>query len=218
LKVLSSFVIVVASNIKVEASLISWPGDIYDNDRTMPMHCMSDDEVIDSATFPTEKLPYFFYAHPTGITTNGMPVHLGNSPRFPLFSFDNNDPNPTINPHNDYTEDVKPDLQSHAYDIAIPAVVNPEHDIIDGDHMKAENPSTSLQDVSAMRTRMLAIASRRMEGTLLRKTFSKQPKEVVATPNTLRASILRRKHEPKFFCHISGCKGNFTRKHNLESE
>ena len=92
MKVLSSFVIVVASNIKVEASLISWPGDIYDNDRTMPMHCMSDDEVIDSATFPTEKLPYFFYAHPTGITTNGMPVHLGNSPRFPLHSFYNMTP------------------------------------------------------------------------------------------------------------------------------
>ena len=207
---------IVVANVKEEASLICWQHDILD-DNMMP--CMSDDFKAIDATIPSpEKMSYDFPPYHTGIATNGAPVHLGNSLRFPLHSFVNNDLNPTINPYNTLqTEDIKPDLQSHAFDVAIPAEVNPEHYLINGNGDNI-NAGDHWQDLLAMREELFAMASCQMEENVLRKTFSKPPKVVVATSNTLKASAARRRHQAKFFCHMGGCKSSFTRKHNLQSE
>ena len=107
---------------------------------------------------------------------------------------------------------VHPRLPLHLSDIAISAGVNHGHDPINGN---AEDP---WQDLLAVRKRALALASCQMEEALLLKMFSRPPKVVVATSNTVRASTARRKHQAKFFCHLGGCESSFTRKSNLNSE
>lgn len=74
-------------------------------------------------------------------------------------------------------------------------------------------------DPYAMREHWIQVArsSRSVEDNDVEKVFSKHPKIKVATPNTLRASALRRKHPAKFKCPVDGCCDDFTRKHNLES-
>ena len=196
--------------------MISWQHDIsVNNDCTMP--CLYDDvKAINSTTLPTENMFYDFPPYNTGIVTDREPVHFENSLRFPLHSCDNNAPNPTINPYNAFqTEDMKPDLQSYACDIAIPAEVNPEPNFINGNGDNI-NTGDHWQDLLVMRGQLLVMASCQMEEKVLRKTFSKPPKVVVATSNTLKASAARRRHQAKFFCHI--CESSFTRKHNLQSE
>lgn len=47
------------------------------------------------------------------------------------------------------------------------------------------------------------------------KIFSKAARDRVSTLNGLRASKIRRKNPPKFFCDL--CPADFTRKHNLDS-
>jgi hypothetical protein len=56
------------------------------------------------------------------------------------------------------------------------------------------------------------------EGKPLNEAFRKSAKDVVASPNTRKASCARRKYAAKFKCPIDGCNDDFTRKHNLDSE
>lgn len=73
-------------------------------------------------------------------------------------------------------------------------------------------------DPYAMREHWIQVArSSHVNESDVGKVFSKNPKTRVATPNTLRASALRRKHPAKFKCPVNGCLDDFTRKHNLES-
>jgi len=77
------------------------------------------------------------------------------------------------------------------------------------------NPSYDWQrDPRAMRECLMLQAN----GKPLTETFRKSAKDVVATPNTRKASSARRKHAARFKCPIDGCNGDFTRKHNLDSE
>ena len=70
----------------------------------------------------------------------------------------------------------------------------------------------------AMRNSWMANYSQFVDGSKVYKIFSKHAKEKVATINTIKASVARRRNPAKFKCSIQGCGADFTRKHNLESE
>jgi len=70
------------------------------------------------------------------------------------------------------------------------------------------------RDPRAMRECLMLQAN----GKILTKTFRKAAKNIVATPNTRKASSARRKHAARFKCPIYGCNDDFTRKHNLDSK
>ena len=67
-----------------------------------------------------------------------------------------------------------------------------------------------------MRNQLVELES--VNGNLQEKFFSKEPKANVTSAKSREASDSRRKNEAKFTCPFEGCNGNFTRKHNLDSE
>jgi len=67
-----------------------------------------------------------------------------------------------------------------------------------------------------MRNQLVRLES--VNGNLQEKCSSKEPKANVTSAKSREASDSRRKNEAKFTCPFEGCNGNFTRKHNLDSE
>jgi hypothetical protein len=96
-----------------------------------------------------------------------------------------------------------------------PTRLLPNYNGVDTYSVNHGDPSYDWQrDPRAMRECLMLQA----DGKPLTETFRKSAKDVVASPNTRKASSARRKHAARFKCPIDGCNDDFTRKHNLDSE
>jgi len=160
--------------------------------------------------------PYPFHPHYElpGVT-NGNALIFDKGYHDPLKST-------TVNPsHFCRTDTTNDDSPSHC-DRKIRSTVKPTDFLRGKSTISAQNAKCDLNfDGGPQEMRDMLAGSRELESvddSLRDKYFSKKPKAKVTSSKSREASDSRRKHEARFTCPFKSCNGDFTRKHNLNSE